>query len=249
MSSFAYAVSMTGEARPMNNTLVHVQKTADITEKGSDYTDSMFLRDITQVLIIACKAQDWSMATSDKALRGLAGYVCGNNDIESAIRVLDKLPEKYAKQIASRLEIYLGYYAKIEYQGNACTIFKHDKSLFKRTKTAGITCTMDALTQGTKKEKIAAYKELCQKRQTLPRDMTSAKIKSLPVVEDKAAKHVASIEKAIKTAIMAHADWAASPSAMDLYRLLDKIGWQDILSSKDKATMAATAGFGGRPKV
>lgn len=218
------------------------------TYEKQETPEQQAINNAVKTLLMAAKANAWSNNIAARALNGLAGYVCGNNDIYPALAVLRKLPEKYVKKYAALLEIALGHFHKAEEKDGKITIYQALDPLFSVTKK-GIFCTMEELTQGTKRERLAAVAKLCANRFKLPKDLTTIKVKPYPREKDIASDTLALVNKALASAARQWGNWQNSPDATKLRRLLELIGQEAILSSKDNAVTAQTAGIGGRPKI
>lgn len=202
---------------------------------------------VVNALLMASKANNWSNTVTTRALQGLAGYVCGNNDIESAMAVIEKLPKKEQKKIAQKIEIALGYFDHIEMKNGKQIVYKHNTPLFSIDKTGCVTCNWEALT-GNRKDRTPAYSALCGNRKKLDPNYT---VKALPI-NDKANTHLESLKNLVQKIARDKNNWLNDSNAVKLAQIIEQISETFIgfdiecLSDQDLNAMRSTANKHGR---
>lgn len=206
------------------------------------------LNRILMTLVMAAKANEWANQITGKAIRGLAGHVCGNHDINAAIAVLDKLPVSDAKKVARRLEIALGNFQQVtRAQNGKVNIIEAEFPLLTYDRKTGWSCQYDALLSSDKKEKNFAYDMLCRNRARLPKDWFEClKIEAVQTKEEIADTELAKIDKLVKSIRNKQSQWTNNKNAYKLRRLLELLD-NEILSSEDAKIFSTTSNFhGGR---
>lgn len=200
-------------------------------------------------LTLACQLEDKAKVLTNRALKGIAGYICGNHAIDLALEILEKIPTKTRKKVALQLEIYLGYFHHLDKDINGTTVYKMPERLFTIGKL-GATCNIEALQSADKAEKNAAYEALCAKRKKLPDDMASVKIKELPA-NDEAKCQLEKLAKQTKVLWDKRSTWNTSPSAKRLELVIQALADSfsefelDCLSYEDRRILATSRNITG----
>lgn len=205
------------------------------------------LDQIAKMLIMASMANQWSSQITAKAIKGLAGYVCGNHDIKAAIAILDKLPVADAKKVARRLEIALGNFQGIyRNQQGKVVITEGAMPILVYDRKSGWVCQYEGLLSPDKKIRNYHYDLLCSNRARLPIDwQQNLKLEQLQV-QSEADKQIERVEKMVKSIRNCRSKWINDANAWKLRRLLELLD-DEILSSEDAKVFSTTSNFhGGR---
>lgn len=203
-----------------------------------------------RLLASAFRKEVGAQALTIRAINGISGTICGNNNMEAALYVLDKLPIKQARKVAGLLEISLGHYKAKEEKEGKIYIIKEDEPLFLYDRKSGWTCSQqDKLINAPRKERAKAYKALCAKHFKLPKNIDDLKIvNEAPEDYGKVLleQHKAFIAKAAKN----YGKWEKSSVNLELRTIIETyLDGEELANFKNKAQVVTTAGIGGRPKI
>lgn len=181
---------------------------------------AMFIANMADVFNTGAETRAKGLIEQYKALRGLANYICGNQDLRAAMEFAGKLPAKARKGALDILAVLLGHCDNLQ------TNKKTGKSTVERrlpplfTISKGIINTdYDALLSNNKGERKAAFRHLC--RNKLP---DSVKLENLtiknPPAEDKAVEILERLQGIAKNALEKNADWKKATNAKKLIALI-----------------------------
>lgn len=198
---------------------------------------AMFIANMASAFVEGAETRAKGLIEQYRALRGLANYICGNNDISAATEFAEKLPAKARKGALDIIAVLLGHYDNLQ------TNLKTGKSSVERrfpplfTMAKGIiSISDDTLLSTNKATRNAAYRRLCKNR--LPENV---KLENLivknPPAEDKAGEILERLQGIAKNALEKNADWKKTTSAKKLIALIKAMGAE--IEELDKDTISS----------
>lgn len=198
---------------------------------------AMFIANMADVFNTGAETRAKGLIEQYKALRGLANYICGNQDLRAATEFAEKLPAKARKGALDIIAVLLGHYDNLQ------TNLKTGKSSVERrfpplfTMAKGIiSVSDDTLLSTNKATRNAAYKKLCKNR--LP---DSVKLENLtiknPPAEDKAGEILERLQGIAKNTLEKNADWKKTTSAKKLIALIKAMSAE--IEELDKDTISS----------
>lgn len=192
---------------------------------------AIFIANMANAFIEGAETRASGLKEQYKALRGLANYICGNQDLRAAMEFAGKLPAKARKGALDTIAVLLGHY------DNLTTNKKTGKSTVERrlpplfTISKGIINTdYDALLSNNKGERKAAYRHLCKNKLPDSIKLENLTIKN-PPAEDKAGEILERLQGIAKNALEKNADWKKTTSAKKLIALIKAMGTEIELDS------------------
>lgn len=203
---------------------------------------------IIEQLVKASALENEAMELTWRAIIGLAGHICGNNDIKAAIEVLDRLPEKTRSRVASKLEIALGWFDHCAVDKDSITITRRQNRLFKISKKSGASVERTEFFAETKAVRNAAYADLCAKRKKLPLGWQNTARIVDPPAADASIELYGKLDTLLKRIDKCQEKWLGGSKATELRDILTRLDRLTNQSPKDTRAATTTAGIGGRPR-